>query len=268
MKPDKGNTMINSTLKLLSGFCTLVMVVGWTATAAAQAAEVKEKPPLYTYEASWVMPRANWPEMEKAAATNQKILEHDVAAGGLVGFGSDATVLHSADGATHDNWWSGTSIASVLNALDEVMKASGGAPSVLASATKHWDNLYVSRYYNWHPGSWKGAYTRWSGYSLKADAPNDAVEILAKSFFVPLLEKLLADGTIVEYEIDTESVHTSDPGSFGLAIITPNAEGLDKVGAAISEAVRKAPMSGPTLNAFVDLTKHRDVLVRSTATYK
>jgi hypothetical protein len=30
------------------------------------------------------------------------------------------------------------------------------------------------------------------------------------SFYVPVLEKLLADGTIVEYEIDRESVNSTE----------------------------------------------------------
>ena len=50
-------------------------------------------------------------------------------------------------------------------------------------------------------------------YKLKPDAPENAVESLSKSFIVPLLEKLLADGAIVEYEIDTEAIHTEGSGS-------------------------------------------------------
>ena len=260
--------MLTATRKVVGGLCALALAGGWTVAAAAEMAEVKERPPMYTYEANWVMPRASWPEMEKGSAANQKILEHAIASGALVGFGSDSKVIHSEDGATQDTWWSGMSLAGVLNALDEVAKTNTGPGSILTSATKHWDNLYVSRYYNWHPGTWKGAYTRWSGYTLKADAPSDAVDLLAKSFLVPLFEKLLADGTIVEYEIDVESVHMSDPAEFGLVFITPTAEGLDKVAAALSEAGRKAPLFSPTVGAFVDPSKHRDVLMRSTLTYK
>jgi hypothetical protein len=48
---------------------------------------------------------------------------------------------------------------------------------------------------------------------------------------VPLLEKQLADGTIHEYEIDTEAIHTEPPGTFWIFYLTANAEGLDKVSA-------------------------------------
>jgi hypothetical protein len=37
----------------------------------------------------------------------------------------------------------------------------------------------------------------------------NAVETLSKNVAVPLLEKLLADPTIHEYEIDTQAIHTA-----------------------------------------------------------
>jgi hypothetical protein len=85
---------------------------------------------------------------------------------------------------------------------------------VLVSATKHHDAIYVSRYYNWHSGSWKNVYTYDAFYRLKADAPNDAVDTISKNIMVPLMEKMLADGTIHEYEIDTEALHTDAPRWF------------------------------------------------------
>jgi len=103
---------------------------------------------------------------------------------------------------------------------------------------------------------------------LKPDAPDDAVEKLSKHLFVPLLEKLLADGTILEYEVDTEAIHTQAPGTFWVFYITPNAEGLDKTNAAIRELLKTNPLSGPAFDSMVDYSVHRDYLARTTATYK
>jgi hypothetical protein len=47
---------------------------------------------------------------------------------------------------------------------------------------------------------------------LKADAPDNAVELLSKNLIGPLMEKMLADGTVHEYEVDTEAIHTESPG--------------------------------------------------------
>lgn len=128
--------------------------------------------------------------------------------------------------------------------------------------------MWVSKYYNSHSGSWKGAYTYSAIYQLKPDAPDDAVDTLAKNLIVPLMEKLLAEGAIVEYEIDEQSIHSDAPGMFVIDYISPNAEGLDKFHAALHEAVAKSPLAGPAFGSMVDWTKHRDSLVRTAATYK
>jgi hypothetical protein len=123
--------------------------------AGAQTSEVKEKPPLYTYVANWNTPRAQWPELEKESAANQKRLDKAVSEGTIVGYGDDVTLVHQADGTTHDDWWSAMSLAGVLKVLEQFTKSGGSSASVLDSATNHFDTVYESRFYNWHPGSWK-----------------------------------------------------------------------------------------------------------------
>ena len=95
----------------------------WAAPAAAQTAEMKEKPRLYTYAANWVIPRSRWEDMEKASTGNQKILDAAVANGTILGYGDDTTVVHQVEGATHDNWWVATSMAGLFNVLDEIHKS-------------------------------------------------------------------------------------------------------------------------------------------------
>jgi len=252
---------------IFAGVCTLAMMAAWAAPAYAQD-EPKEKPPMYSYVGFWNIPRAQWAEMEKANAADQKILEKAMADGTIIGYGNDMNLVHTPDGDTHDDWWSAMSMAGLLNVLDKFYKSSSVASPVLASATKHWDSIMVSRYYNWHSGSFKGAYTRAAQYKLKPDAPNNAVETLSKNLFVPLMEKLLADGAILEYEVDTEAIHTDDPGTFWVIFITPNADGLDKFNAALRDAGKKNPLNGPAIGSMVDFTPHRDYLSISTGTYK
>lgn len=246
--------------------CALAVGVG--APASAQMSEGKEKPPMYSYVSNWAVPRAQWGEMEKMDAANQKMMEKAMAAGTIIAYGSDTNMIHTADGYTHDGWWSAMSMAGVLNVLEQAYSSGAATSSVYSSVTKHSDGLYVSRYYNWHPGSWKGAYTRVAEYKLKPDAPNDAVETLSKNLFVPMLEKLLADGAIHEYEIDVEAIHTEDPGTFSVVIIAANGEGLDKFNAAVQELHKSSPFAGPAIGSMVDFKEHRDYLSRTNATYK
>ena len=223
---------------------------------------------MYSYVGFWNIPRAQWADMAKADAANQNILDKAIASGTIVGYGSDVNLVHQPDGPTHDDWWSAMSMAGLLNVLDQFYKSSGTTSPVLASATKHWDNIYVSRYYNWHAGSWKDAYTHGSSYKLKPGMPDNAVDTLSKNMIAPLMEKMLADGTIHEYEIDTEAIHTEAPGTFWLFYLAASPEGLDKVNAALRETLKSNPLDIPAFDSMVDYTEHRDYLARTSATYK
>jgi hypothetical protein len=245
----------------------LAMIAATAAPAVAQD-EAKEKPPMYSYFASWTIPRAQWAEMQKADAADESTLQKAMADGTIIGYGSDLNLVHQPDGSTHDDWWSSMSMAGLVNVLDRFYKSSSVTSPVLASATKHWDQVFVSRYYNWHSGSYKGAYTRVAQYKLKADAPDDAVETLSKHLFVPMLEKLLADGSILEYEVDTEAIHTTDPGTFWVVMVATKADGLDKFNAGVRDMRKTNPLGGPAIESMVDFTPHRDYLAVSNGTFK
>ena len=254
--------------RVFAGLCALVVSAVWVLPAGAQMSEVKEKPPMYSYVGFWSIPRAQWGEMAKADAADQKILDKEIANGTIVGYGNDENLVHQPDGPTHDGWWSAMSMAGLLNVLDQFYKSGSATSPVLASATKHSDGIFVSRHYNWHSGSWKDAYEHGSSYKLKPGVPDETVGMLSKNLFVPFFEKLLADGTIHEYEIDTEAIHTEAPGTFWIFYLAANAEGLDKVNAALRETLRANPLNGPAFDSVVDFTEHRDFLGRSSATYK
>jgi hypothetical protein len=247
--------------------CALAMMAASALPARAQD-EPKEKPPMYSYVGFWNIPRAQWADMDKNTAADQKVLDKALADGAIVAYGSDLNLVHTADGMTHDDWWSGMSLAAVLNVLDKFYKAGTPTAPVLASSTKHSDGIFVSRYYNWRPGTYKGAYTRVGYYKLKPDLPEHALETLSKSYIVPMLEKLLADGSIVEYEIDTEAIHNEAPGAFWIDVISPNAEGLDKLSATLMNAAKTNPLSSSAFQSMVDSAAHRDNLSTSTVTYK
>ena len=238
------------------------------APAGAQTAEVKEKPPLYTYVGSFAIPRAKWAEMDKQNAAALKVFDKAVASGQLVGYGEDIELVHTNDGDTHDSFWSSMSLAGVIEVLEDLAKSGPSGGSVLTSATRHEDSLLVSRYYNWKPGSFKGAYTHVAAYTLKEDAPDNALDMISKSFGVPLFEKLLADGTILEYEIDQEQIHTDEQGRFWVVYVCRSPDGLDKVSTALNGAFGASPFIGPALGSMVQSGHHRDYLSRTDGVYK
>lgn len=260
--------MNNKGWMLWSGILLLAVAAVSAVPAKAQSGEMKEKPPMYSYVGFWNVPRAHWADMEKADAADAKTLDQAMASGGIVAYGNDVNMIHDPDGATHDDWWSSMSVGGLLNVLDQFYKNGSSTSPVLETATKHWDNIFVSRHYNWHAGSWKDVYTHGSSYKLKEDAPDNAVDLLSEQMIVPLMEKMLADGTIHEYEVDTEAYHSQAPGTFWLFYIASNADSLDKVGAALRETLKANPLNGKAFGSMVDYSAHRDYLSRTNATYK
>lgn len=119
--------------QVCAGLCLLAM----STLACAQGPEVKEKPPMYSYVSNWSIPRAQWAEMEKANAADQKILDKAMADGVILAYGDDVNLVHQADGMTHDDWWSSTSMAGLLKVLEEFYKSGSSVTPALLSATKH-----------------------------------------------------------------------------------------------------------------------------------
>ncbi len=254
--------------KLLSGILVGMFAVATLGVSAvAQSTEVKEKPPMYSYVGNWSIPRAQWGDVAKLNAADKALLDKAMAAGTLVGYGNDESLVHVDGDSTHDSWWSSMSMAGLINVLDQFYSSGTVVAPVLNNATKHWDNIYVSKYYNWRPGAFKG-YTRVGVYKLKKDAPDDALELLSKSMIVPMLEKMLQDGTLIEYEIDEQAIHTEAPGTFLIVMVCSNPDGLDKFMNALNETRKTNPLGGPAFSAMMDSSAHRDSLARTTGVYK
>jgi hypothetical protein len=223
---------------------------------------------MYSYLADWQIPRAQWGEMEKTGGDDKAIMDKALADGTIVGYGNDENLVHQPDGATHDDWWSSMSIAGLIKVLDQLSASGNSASTVLTTATKHWDSILESHYYNWRSGAYKNGYVHVSSYKLKPDAPDDAIDLLSKNMVAPLLEKLLADGTIREYEIDTEAIHTEAPDTFWIIYVASAPEGIDTVNAAIVDSLKTHPLSGPAFSSMIDFTAHRDELVKGQGTFK
>ncbi len=253
---------------ICAGVCALALSTLCAIPSAAQESEVKEKPALYSYIANWQIPRAQWGEMEKANGADKAVLDKALADGTIVGYGNDETLIHQADGITHDNWWSAMSIAGLIKVLDAFYASGTVTSPALASATKHSDALLVSHYYNWHSGAYKTSYTHVGSYKLKADAPDDAVDAVSKQIVVPLLEKLLASGAIREYEVDTEAIHTTSPDRFWIVYVASSPEGLDTVNAALAESIKAHPLDGVAFGSITESDAHRDELIKGEGVFK
>ena len=227
----------------------------------ATPVEVKEKPPMYSYIAVWNIPRAQWGAMEKQSAAARKILNQAMSDGTIVAYGFDENPLH-------DTFWLAMSRAGLQRMLEQYHQAGFNASSAPAGGTAPPVSILVSRYYNWQAGTWENAYVHVGIYKLKPEAPPDAVDTLSKNFFAPPLAKMLAEGSIFEWETDTYADPKDSPGTFLIAYLSATAEGLEKASHAVQETLKSRPVKAPAFDSLVDVGASQDVVVRSYAAYK
>ena len=260
--------MIEKKWCIVAGWCAITLAAMFVIPASVQAQGAKAKAPMYSYIANWQIPRAHWAEMKSPAVNSDAMLEKAMTDGTLVGYGTDENLVHTPDGWTHDSWFSAMSMAGLLKVLQQYYTEENSTPSVLLTSTKHWDSVFVSRYYNWHPGSYKNAFVSVAAYKLKKNAPDNALEVLSGEVVAPLLEKLVSEGTLLEYEIDTQAVHTSAPGTFFIITISPTPEGVDKVNAAIRADIKANPLTEAGFDAMTESSAHRDEMGIGSGKFK
>jgi len=120
------------------GVCLLILclALGLVGPLQAQMA-AKSKPPVYTYVATWDVPRAQWGDMVKLDEQDKPLLDKLVADGTLVGYGAYTNLIHQEGEPTHGTWFTATSEGNLLKALEAIyaQPASVGAP--VQGASKH-----------------------------------------------------------------------------------------------------------------------------------
>jgi len=220
------------------------------------------KAPNYTYIAEWAVPRAQWPDMVKVDDQERPLMEKLVADGTILDYGTFASLIHQEGEPTHGSWFTAASEGKLMKAL-EAIYALGLTTSPVEAASKHWDFILESRNHNGRSGHYDGAYLSGSQWQVKP-GQGHAFEELLNTRLVPVLEKLVADGSVVSYSVSTEDYHTQKPGMVSLVFTTADAAGLDKVDDAMEAALGKDEALGPAIRAVTDSEAHRDFLLRVT----
>jgi hypothetical protein len=234
----------------------------------AQASGDKEKPLMYTYVSEWAVARGDWAAYEKTTAGDKPLFDKLIADGTIVAYGTFKNLVHQEGMPTHGDWWTATSMANLMKALSALMaQATTPDANKVLGAAKHWDYVISSRNYGHHPGTYENTYLRVGQYKSKA-GEGEATEKAIKAYIIPTLEKMLGDGVIHFYSVDREAIHTDDPGTFDIAVITNGADGLDKFYAALESAGKASPTGPMAFGSTTDSASHRDLLALTSATYK
>lgn len=210
--------------------CLLVLVL-----AGPLAAQDDDR--TYSRVALWQVERARWSDyVDSYEQYTQPIMEQLFEAGTIVEWGLDATSIHRPDGYTHASWFSATSIADLERALDALIEA-GQASGADAQAdfasmiTKHRDYLLRDLVRRSSDARLDGGY--WVGsFSRRKPGQGSEYRSYWDEHTQPVLEGLLAGGTIVAYGLTVEDLITEGRGGRTSWYVVPNADALDTVQAA------------------------------------
>jgi hypothetical protein len=219
------------------------------------------KPPVYVYVSSWAVPRAQWGAMAKLDDLDRPVLDKLVADGTIIGYGSYVNLIHQEGEPTHGSWFSATSEGNLLKGLEALYAHPGSTDSPVEGESKHWDQILTGDVYNSKPGTSTGGYLTWSRWQVKPGQMH-AFRELNQKVFVPVLEKLLAEGSITSYGELHEDYHQDKLGMVFDYFTVADTTALDKANKAFDDAFEGNPT---LLDAFRSMTEsdgHRDFLTR------
>jgi DNA-binding Lrp family transcriptional regulator len=195
-------------------------------------------------------------------------------AGVITAYGIDVDMLHVPDSNNVVFWVDSpdfTSLAKSEDAIEEFMRANPTVMQDIHSMTDmstHRDFIVRSWEEN-HRAVPAGA-TPVSDFDMVRVKPQRMEEYieLFRKYDKPVLDKLIADGVIYGYTLDTEAVHTMQPGFVWAIVEMPDLGTKDKVRAAYGEAMKKLPdgeqkLLESTYFEMVDFSTHRDNLATS-----
>jgi len=219
------------------------------------------KPPVYTYLAEWAVPRAQWADMVKLDEQDRPLLDKLVADGTLTGYGAYTNLIHQEGEPTHGTWFTATSEGNLMKALEAIYAQPGSTTAPVQDASKHWDYILVSRTYNQRSDKSEGGYLLGDQRDVKPGEMREYNDLI-KSALVPVCEKLLADGVVTSYGMDTEDFHQQKLGLVTFFFTTSDASGLDKAGKAFDEAFEKNPALGAAFRSMTEREGHHDFLAR------
>ena len=225
------------------------------ATFLAQQASAQDQDH-FTYVSFWAVPRANWADFEKQEKSDDATMQKLVNDGTIVAFGDVTFRVHREEGYTHANWFTATTRAGALKAL-EVLSGSASVSPALLTATKHMDEFLHTIAHGGKTASGATGYLRVAFYQAKPGA-GDAMEAHFKSTLKPFLDKQIDGGNLLMYNFDEEEIHSNEPGGYNLALLFPDAPAIDKFYAALGEHVKQNPGALETFDFLSTSQNHRD----------
>ena len=243
-------------LAVLLAVIVATLVATPTSTVSAQSSSM-EKPRQYTYVSLWAVPRAQWGEYDKAEAASEGNYKKLMDSGAIVNWGSFVRSAHQEGEPTHGSWFSSTSLANLMHA-EESFKGMVDAP--VYANSKHWDDIYESRDYNFHSGTFTNAYLRVGVFKYRESGAQ--ANAVTRATLGKALDGLVADSSLHGYTLQHEYIHTMDVNTFLIVIFCNGPEGLDKYSDMVDSMAKADPAGFAGFEANVNPAGHIDALWR------
>ncbi|HEV8525544.1 MAG TPA: hypothetical protein VGQ71_13690 [Terriglobales bacterium] len=226
-------------IRLLRGVIFLMAVISLLSISGWSQQTQQAQAPVFTYVAEWEVPRARWAEFTDNFEKNTRPqLERFTRDGIVVSWGGYSTYVHQKGENTHGVWWASPSLAGIERVRAQLIQA---APSpAMAEATMHRDYLLRSVRRRSRAAGPQSGVLSVSSFTVQP-GKEEAWMQLGEKNYLPVIDELVANGTISEFSIDVEQVHNNPPGLHFIAYVAPNMEAVDKVVAALRAAEQKWP---------------------------
>lgn len=216
----------------------------------------------YTYVSHWAVPRSDWTAFEQQQKSQEATMRKLVADGTIVAWGDLATRVHQDEGYTHSDFFTATSRANLLKALEVVW--AGATNAAFVATTKHYDAFLHTIAHGGKTAPDATGYLRVTQWQARPGAEHALQGTVLKNL-KPMLDNDVANGTILMYNFDEEDVHTGPPGAFDLAIAFPDGAAIDKFFAEVEAAHKENPAVEQLFDQLTVAKAHRDSFNRVMA---
>ncbi|MGC4055862.1 MAG: hypothetical protein QM757_44185 [Paludibaculum sp.] len=214
------------------------------------------------------------PEATGAFVDNMKKFIAPVGAkllkeGTILGYGLDIDVFHQPGSTNADIWMEVPSFAAFGKAEEAIHAAMKASPQLTASVwaatdTNAHQDLMVRHVFSNMKKAPAGVlpYTNFYSLRLKPGKTQEFSEVFEK-YMKPGYDKLVADGTIFGYSVDTEIIHTDMSAFVWILAVMPDLATKDKMLAATRETNRarsaeERKAMSEALDAITVPGSHRD----------
>ena len=217
----------------------------------------------YTYVSHWAVPRGEWANFEKQEKDDDATMQKLVADGTIISWGDASRSVHTESGYTHSNWFTATSRANLLKALEVLSGSSSTSPAIIAT-TKHEDEFLHTIYHGGKSASAATGYLRVAFWQIKPDS-GEAFEFAFKTTLKPLLDQEVTKGTLLMYNFDAQEIHSDAPGGYNLAMLYPDGAAMDRFYDDLTAAEKENSTAFGIAEGMMEGKEHRDMLFRVTA---